>query len=278
MKSPIASPPPHLTPERWKEFPDILTDSLWNLGSRARGDGRTGGAYHGNFVPQIPDQLIRRFTAPFGIVLDMFCGSGTTLVECLRLGRHGIGIELQEPVRAAAAENLRALPNPYGTAIGLVCGDSTSHELREDLRGRLAEIRPDDPTVDLVLLHPPYWNIIKFSEHANDLSGAETLEVFLAMLSGVINNAYQLARPGAYLALIIGDMYRKGEYIPLGMECMTRCQARGWKLRAINVKDMQGNEKGKGSRANLWRYRALKSGLYVFRHEYVMVFRKPVKA
>ena len=40
-------------------------------------------------------------------------------------------------------------------------------------------------------------------------------------------------------------------------------------------KDMQGNERAKGKTANLWRYRALAGGFYIFKHEYVMVFQKP---
>ena len=44
--------------------------------------------------------------------------------------------------------------------------------------------------------------------------------------------------------------------------------------KAIIIKDMQGNERCKGKDANLWRYRALAGGFYIFKHEYVMVFQK----
>jgi 16S rRNA G966 N2-methylase RsmD len=48
----------------------------------------------GRFVPQIPAALIGTLTRPKEIVLDPFCGSGTTLVEAQRLGRDAIGFDL----------------------------------------------------------------------------------------------------------------------------------------------------------------------------------------
>lgn len=45
---------------KWKEL-DINTDSLWIIGPRAKG-GKHEDVYHGNFVPQIPNQMIRRYT------------------------------------------------------------------------------------------------------------------------------------------------------------------------------------------------------------------------
>jgi len=48
----------------------------------------------GRFVPQIPAALIGTLTRPQEIVLDPFCGSGTTLVEAQRLDRDAIGVDL----------------------------------------------------------------------------------------------------------------------------------------------------------------------------------------
>ena len=70
---------------KWKEL-DINTDSLWIIGPRAKG-GKHENVYHGNFVPQIPNQMIRRYADEGGVVLDMFMGSGTTLFESENLWR-----------------------------------------------------------------------------------------------------------------------------------------------------------------------------------------------
>jgi hypothetical protein len=56
---------------------------------------------------------------------------------------------------------------------------------------------------------------------------------------------------------------------------MERMNRAGFKTKAIIVKNIEGNEKGKGKAANLWRYRALAGGYYIFKHEYIIVFFKP---
>lgn len=48
----------------------------------------------GRFISQIPATLIGRLSKPGDIVLDPYCGSGTTLVEAQRLGRRAIGIDI----------------------------------------------------------------------------------------------------------------------------------------------------------------------------------------
>jgi DNA modification methylase len=259
--------------KNWKDYPDLITDSLWNLGSRSR-DSVHKGDYHGNFVPQIPEQMLMRFTKEEDIVLDMFSGMATTMIECRRLKRHGIGIELQSEICRQSQERLDNADNPHGMTTKVVLGDSTSPHLPELLAPHLKALGRE--TVDHVLLHPPYWDIIEFTQgdDERDLSSCETLEGFLEMFEQVVQNGAKLLEPGRFMTLVIGDKYTAGEWVPLGFECMEVMRSCGLKLKAINIKDIQGNEKGKGKSSNLWRYRALRNGLYVFKHEYVMLFRK----
>src|SRR5579885_1325032 len=49
--------------------------------------------YPAKFIPQIPDALIRELSNEGDTVADVFCGSGTTLVEALLLNRHAIGFD-----------------------------------------------------------------------------------------------------------------------------------------------------------------------------------------
>lgn len=53
-------------------------------------------------------ELVSLFTDPDDLVLDPFCGSGTTGVACLRLGRRFIGIEKDAKYAAIAQERLAA--------------------------------------------------------------------------------------------------------------------------------------------------------------------------
>jgi DNA modification methylase len=256
---------------RWKDYHDLLTGSLWLLGARDR-TGPHVGDYWGNFVPQIPNQIMRRFTKKGEIVVDLFSGMGTTLIECRHLGRHGIGVELLDDVATKSRERIAAACDEHGVTTEVLVGDSTQTETAQRVRAALMALGSD--FADCVFLHPPYHDIIRFSDDPRDLSHAPDVDSFLAQFRAVAENAYALLRPGRFMALVIGDKYSKSEWIPLGFASMQICRDVGFQLKAINVKDIQGNERGKGKSENLWKYRALKQGFYVFKHEYVMVFRK----
>ncbi|MEM5426108.1 DNA methyltransferase [Paraburkholderia ferrariae] len=49
--------------------------------------------YPAKFIPQIPNALIQELSSVGDTVADIFCGSGTTLVEALTLKRHAVGID-----------------------------------------------------------------------------------------------------------------------------------------------------------------------------------------
>src|ERR671925_2162315 len=108
---------------QWREYSDIITDSLWLIPERDR-SGVHLADYHGNFVPQIPYQAMRRYTSRGDVVLDPFLGSGTTLIECRRLGRHGIGIELKPELAQATRARIQRENNPDRIKTQIINADS----------------------------------------------------------------------------------------------------------------------------------------------------------
>jgi hypothetical protein len=122
-------------------------------------------------------------------------------------------------------------------------------------------------------MHPPYWDIIKFSDKKNDLSNAESVESFLSMFSKVSDNALSALDKGRYFAVVIGDKYSSGEWIPLGFYLMNDLIKKGYKLKSTIVKNFD-ETKGKMNQKELWRYRALAGGFYIFKHEYIFLFQK----
>lgn len=262
-----SSPINDLNLNRWKEYDDLITDSLWIV-DRRDSSGAHSADYWGNFIPQIPNQLIRRYTKKGEWVLDTFLGSGTTLIECQRLGRNGIGIDLQKQATQIAQNALRDDAQDFPEVqTNIFVGDSTRLNYQKLLK------KIGIHSVQLVLIHPPYWDIIKFSEDEQDLSNVPTLDSFLSKMGQLIDAVQVVLEEKRYLALIISDKYFKGEWIPLGFYTMQEVLKRGFILKSTIVKNFE-DTKGKMNQKELWRYRALAGGFYVFKHEYIFLFQK----
>ena len=237
----------------WKDYSHVLTDTLWEFNSREKGNGHSYD-YHGNYIPQIAQQLYERYTKKGDIVLDLFFGSGTSGIEAVNMGRRCIGVELKQE---------------------MVDYVSASSDIGYKIQDRLEVMGREK--AQFLVLHPPYDDIIKFSDKKEDLSNCETTEEFYDLFEEVARNGYDKLEKGRFAALIIGDKYAKGQYYPLSFGCMERMNRAGFITKAIIVKNIEGNEKAKGKQANLWRYRALYGGFYIFKHEYIMIFQKPIK-
>jgi methylase of polypeptide subunit release factors len=108
--------------KNWKES-EIWTDSLWIIPERDK-TGKHNGFYHGNFVPQIPHQLILRYTKKNDVVFDPFLGSGTTAYEAESLNRNFIGIDIQKKLVDYVRKNIE----PKNNFSNLITGDSTKTE------------------------------------------------------------------------------------------------------------------------------------------------------
>lgn len=250
---------------RWKEYDEILTDSLWVL-SKRDSTGPHSAWYWGNFIPQIPHQMILRYTKKSEWVLDPFVGSGTTLIECKLLNRNGIGIELQPEIASKAIEQINKGNNSESNVF-IEVGDSAEVNYQQ-LLGKYGI-----KSVQLLLMHPPYHDIIKFSDNPNDLSNQKSTQAFVDLFCKVVDKTYEVLDKGRYFILVIGDKYSKGKWIPLGFMLMQEVLKRGYFLKSIVVKNFDETT-GKRNQKDLWRYRALVGGFYIFKHEYIFVFKK----
>lgn len=256
-----------LDPANWREYDNIELGSLWMFPSRARGDGHAN-EYHGNYIPQIATQTLSRYTRADDVVLDMFLGSGTTALEAHRLGRKCIGVEIKRELATAVREKF-----PKASDVRIVHADSRTARATNGVKAALEEWGKEN--AQFLMLHPPYHDIIRFSDIPGDLSNADTVDTFLDDFKKVAQRGYNLLEPGRFAVLVIGDKYADRELVPLGFFCMQAMMEVGFKLKSVVVKNVAGNEIGKGQRENLWRYRALRGGFYIFKHEYVMIMWKP---
>ena len=157
----------------------------------------------------------------------------------------------------------------YSICLGDVCDEalSTAH-ISRFLKGLKKQ------RVDFVLSHPPYWDIVKFTDNPNDLSQCDSINEFVRKFKLVCENSLKYLDKGRYFALVIGDVYKNSEILPLGFYCMDMIKRTfKVKLKGIVVKNIEGN-RGKLNSRGIWRYRALSSDYYIFKHEYIMVFKK----
>jgi len=252
--------------KNWKDYSDIITTSFWDIDQRQKG-GQRKADFHGNFVPQIPYQMMVRYTKEGDWVLDPFLGYGTTALEAKSLNRNIVGIDINKEFLDVAKERYHYHDTNNNPENYFYHGNSLEIDKKVILSDTSIEY------FDFIILHPPYFDIIKFSEDPEDLSNSFDINDFIHRMRIISKLSYDLLRKDSYCALVMGDKYEKGQYIPLGFLTMNTFTDSGFSLKAILVKNF-GLTSAKRGKDNLWRYRALAGGFYTFDHEYIFIFNK----
>jgi DNA modification methylase len=240
-------------------------------------------AHPAMFPAMLAERLIESFL-PDGphVVLDPFCGTGSTLVAADRLGKRGIGLELSPEYVAAAIKRLASplldagAPMSDGAPADRPASSILYHASATDL---LKYLHPG--TVDLCVTSPPYWNILNqrrtadakavrhYGNLADDLGTIADYDEFLSALTAIFARVLTVLKPGAHCCIVVMDLRKKDRFYPLHSDLAVRLQEIGYRFDDLVVWNRQTE------------YNNLRPLGYpaVFRinkvHEFVLLMQKP---
>ncbi|MGB9839035.1 TRM11 family SAM-dependent methyltransferase [Thermovenabulum sp.] len=234
--------------------------TVWSFPERGKWVTHNG-SYRGNFAPQIPRNIILRYSNVGDTVLDPMVGSGTTLIETKLLNRKGIGFDINPDSVELAKNNL-----------------SFDSECKYEQIVKIGDVRKlddiDDNSIDLIITHPPYLNIIKYSNGKieGDLSNISDVRKFCDEFEKGIAELYRVLKEDKFCAILIGDTRKNGHYIPLSYYVMRLFLKQGFVLKEDIIK-VQHNCKS----TPYWEKQVEKYNFYLIMHEHLFIFRKPKK-
>lgn len=247
-----------------RDFKEEQT-TVWSF--KQRGDWAThSGEYRGNWSPYIPRNIILKYTKPGDIVLDYFCGAGTTAVECKLLGRRCIAFDINDKAIELAKRNISfKIESEYQLIQPL---EIYEPELAV-ADARDLSFLPDN-SIDLICSHPPYANIIHYTDGKEGDLSFLGIEEFLNEMRKVARESFRVLKPGRKCAILIGDARRKKHIIPLGFRLINVFLDIGFKLQELVIK-RQHNCKTTG----FWYEKSVKHNFLLLAHEYLPIFEKP---
>ena len=242
--------------KKWEpeEF-ELEMNTVWSFPDR--GKWATHDAkYRGNWSPYIPRNLLLRYSNEGDLILDQFAGGGTTLVEAKLLNRNVIGVDINNNALERCKEKCNF---EYENSGKVYFYEADARNLNFIL----------DENIDFICTHPPYANIIKYSEDIkNDLSHLKVKD-FLIEMEKVASESYRVLKKDKFCAVLMGDTRQKGHIIPMSFEVMKIFEKVGFKTKEIIIKE-QHNCKATG----FWKTNSVKYNFLLIAHEYLFVFKK----
>lgn len=223
-----------------------------------RGDWATHDAkWRGNWSPYIPRNIILRYSKEKDLILDQFAGGGTTLVEAKLLNRDIIGIDVNDVALNRCKEKIDFQHEGADGKVFLRKGDARSLDFIPD------------KSIDLICTHPPYANIIEYSENIEEDLSHLKINEFLEEMKKVASESYRVLKKDKFCAVLMGDTRKNGHMIPLSFYVMQVFEDAGFKLKEMIIKE-QHNCKATG----FWKTNSIKYNFLLIAHEHLFIFRK----
>lgn len=233
---------------------ELETNTVWAFPDR--GKWATHDAkYRGNWSPYIPRNVILRYSQEGDTVLDPFVGGGTTAVEAKLTNRNFIGYDINP-------EAIELSRNKCNFQF-----DTTASSVIDVTDAR--QLPLNDNSVDLICAHPPYADIIHYSDGIDGDLSLLPMKNFLVEMVKVADEFHRVLKNEKFCAVLMGDMRKKGMVQPLAFETMRVFERVGFKTKEIIIKE-QHNCKATG----YWKTNSIKFNFLLLAHEYLFIFKK----
>ena len=214
--------------------------------------------WRGNWAPEVVRNLILRYSKENDVLLDPMIGGGTTAIEAKILNRNLLCSDV----------NIEAIKRTMESLNFEVENNSWQRVFKWDARN-LSEVK--DNSIDFILTHPPYADIIKYSDGKleNDISGIHDIDKFVDEIGKIADEFYRVLKPGKFCAILMGDTRRNKMYQPLAFKVMQRFLNSGFLLKEDIIKK-QHNCKATG----FWVNKSKDYNFLLIMHEHLFIFKK----
>jgi len=267
-----------LDPGRWKEYADKFSlqfHSVWPMSRRHDPFfGVNGTIYPGTFPVMVPINCILRYSQEGELVLDPMAGSGTTLVACAMLNRFGLGVDVNPEAeramkkRFAIVEKKDPMLGPGLDRQKFILGDA------RDLRFL------EDGSVDLVIGHPPYLDMMDYGPAAT----IKDMSSFHRFLREILSEAFRVLKSGRFCCFQIGPFASRN--LPLHHFLLQHALDLGFVFEDEIVlafladyvgysSSVSGRDTGIMHKQAFASWFSIRHNTYNHDHEYLMILRNP---
>ncbi|HAT1797704.1 TPA: site-specific DNA-methyltransferase [Legionella pneumophila] len=207
-----------------------LHDVDWSFTNRERGHKiENVHPYPAKFIAEIPKTFLEILPIPDATaVLDPFCGSGTTLVECQRAGISSFGIDLNPIACLISKVKTSALPNDIDLHANLIV------EMAKKITN-LKEV--NIPNIDHWFKIDIQNTIVRLTQAIDEQSKTEIYDILRLALSSIIVRVSNQESDTRYAAIDknikADDVY--DHFISAYLKILDALKSRNWKQISTNI-------------------------------------------